>query len=983
MLARTTGSLVAAVSFLASAASAQCHDWVSTFAPPTGGKGLNARAYDMVRWNGGFGDRLYAGGDFNQAGATATNNHVGAWNGTSWATLGSGAGNGSVFALCGQETVTATLGAPALYAGGGFTSEDSSNMRYVARWNGASWAPLGTPTSNGTNGNVFSLCVYDSGSGPELYVAGQFTSVSDSFGTTAVNNIARWNGTKWLTCTDSGTLIDGTAGGSIPGRIDAMCVFDDGFGPKLYVGGWFNQAGGQAAELVATWDGTNWARLGATNTMLNGTNVYDMCVFDIDGCLPNASPALMLGGGFSTQTYMGGTPSLVNNVAMWNAALQGFQPLGGTANPGCNNVVRDLYTFDDGLGYGEVLFATGHFTTADGIPASLIARYEGNDWYPLGAGLGGGGVSLCMADYDDGSGTGPDLYVGSICTTAGPYNSNYIAEWRGCRGAPYPVQNGEIAMTSFSNDPCEYVLRVIDPRPPYPVPPNVAWNAPQFHNEFNPTASTEVWDSTNLGQLFGVCFDTQTPPNIYASAASIYTQPAGGPGGDGAIYKIDRFNGDISTWATLPNTGPALGDVCYDRFHNQFFASNFEDGKIYRLNASGGIIDSFDPFAADGGGAGFCPLGERVWAVQVFNNRDLYFSAWLRDDGFGRDCTAWPASWPPQGSNPVNNAIFRVTINGTTGAFVGNVVLVLVQPPWLVGFGQCDYSNPCADIAFSPDNKRMLLAERDMYMDNQTGAHQARVLEYVGGGPGNQYLNWVSSTSNWYIGEYNVNANAAGGADYECGFSVVASGDALHLTYDAIYGVQCIPAGGNTFGAGATSTSHLIDHDGNTMSGYKTWLGDVETYRPVCNWWWYDYCTAKVNSQGCSPAIAASGNTSIASSEPFTITCTNVINQKVGLLFYSLNGPASLPFQGGTMCMNTPISRTPLRNSGGNAGTNDCSGVFTIDMKAYSNGTGGGAPNPALSHAGTVVDCEWWSRDPGSPPSNTSLSNALEYVVQQ
>jgi hypothetical protein len=143
------------------------------------------------------------------------------------------------------------------------------------------------------------------------------------------------------------------------------------------------------------------------------------------------------------------------------------------------------------------------------------------------------------------------------------------------------------------------------------------------------------------------------------------------------------------------------------------------------------------------------------------------------------------------------------------------------------------------------------------------------------------------------------------------------------------------------------------------------------------------YCTGKVNSLGCLPAISSTGHPSITMTSGFVVRGANVRNNKNGLLFYGTTGRSSLPFQGGTLCVKTPLKRTGSINSAGAPPpANDCSGVFSIDMNTFAHSPGPPVPLPALTVPGTTVDCQWWGRDQGFPaPSNTTLTDALEYVV--
>ena len=134
------------------------------------------------------------------------------------------------------------------------------------------------------------------------------------------------------------------------------------------------------------------------------------------------------------------------------------------------------------------------------------------------------------------------------------------------------------------------------------------------------------------------------------------------------------------------------------------------------------------------------------------------------------------------------------------------------------------------------------------------------------------------------------------------------------------------------------------------------------------------YCTAKVATGGCVPAIGSVGVPSASPGNVFLIQTANVPLGNLGIFFYGQNGQAAIPFQGGFVCPQPPTLRTPSTSSGFGAGT--CDGVYTIDFNAY---IASGA-DPALV-SGAPVQIQTWFRDPPDPVSGTGLSDALDFTI--
>lgn len=133
------------------------------------------------------------------------------------------------------------------------------------------------------------------------------------------------------------------------------------------------------------------------------------------------------------------------------------------------------------------------------------------------------------------------------------------------------------------------------------------------------------------------------------------------------------------------------------------------------------------------------------------------------------------------------------------------------------------------------------------------------------------------------------------------------------------------------------------------------------------------YCSAKTTSSGCTPALSASGTPSASAASGFTLQATQVEAKNFGLFFFGTSGPAATPFQGGFLCVQSPVTRVAPQAAGGSA---PCSGTYSLDFNAWL-----AASKPDLRAPGEPFYVQCWFRDPPDPVSGTGLTDAVSFVL--
>jgi len=169
---------------------------------------------------------------------------------------------------------------------------------------------------------------------------------------------------------------------------------------------------------------------------------------------------------------------------------------------------------------------------------------------------------------------------------------------------------------------------------------------------------------------------------------------------------------------------------------------------------------------------------------------------------------------------------------------------------------------------------------------------------------------------------------------------------------------------GGTLAVGAPATP------AGTGSAY---VYSVDTSNLIVNY----YCSPKPTAGNCDPQIHHVNQPSVTGSlvgEKYVVRAIPVHGQSKGMLMYSTSGPASLPYQGGTLCINPPVSRTILLDT---HGTGPCWGILELDFNTWISS----GQDPSLK-AGQQVWFQYWYRDPASTTSSTlGLTAGLSAVI--
>ena len=342
------------------------------------------------------------------------------------------------------------------------------------------------------------------------------------------------------------------------------------------------------------------------------------------------------------------------------------------------------------------------------------------------------------------------------------------------------------------------------------------------------------WISKEIGQIFGITMDKED--NIYLASSDIYYYDANWssitfqsgnlvrPNPCGRIFKCSPPGWVATPFIDLPvgcDELNGIGNIAYDKWNNQIFASSLENGKIYQIDLAANILNTFDPWNADDGTAGIAPFLEQVWGIGLNYEEGIVKVYFAKNN---------PDETKSLYSVALSNGSFPINVSETVE--ISNIQLSHHQYP----------KSLISDIAFSSDGQTILISEHGH-------PHESNVISYS-----QSNGSWIFARE-YFIGgktSYSEGSNTAGGIDFgyqEEDSFVSAKCDALFYTTvnaalvrsDAIpltgrlYGVQGINISGNNSSEVPAPTANrdtdiFIDYNGEYTTADKEIPGDVEVF---------------------------------------------------------------------------------------------------------------------------------------------------------
>lgn len=261
------------------------------------------------------------------------------------------------------------------------TVSNVSNLMY--RNASGDWSKLAD--FSGTDGVVDAIQHPDG----TWYVTGAFTSI----GGTSANRIARYDPV-------AGTF--SALGTGLSGQGNRLFIDPQG---NVYVGGNFATANGVTVNNITYWNGTTFVALGSGGTKgVNNT---------VNGIAMNSAGTLYVTGQFTTA----GGGAAAGIASLTSAGTWAALSTGLTGSTGFG------FGLTTGLN-GTDIYVGGDFTTAGGVSAADIAKWNGSAFEALGSGVNGDVRNVITAPNGD-------IYASGDFTTAGGITVNYIARWNG------------------------------------------------------------------------------------------------------------------------------------------------------------------------------------------------------------------------------------------------------------------------------------------------------------------------------------------------------------------------------------------------------------------------------------------------------------------------------------------------------------------------------------------------------------------------